>query len=284
MARSLPPLTWLRSFEASARHLSFTAAAQELGLTQSAISQQVRSLEFRLGVQLFLRKPRGLALTDDGRLLLPQVGASLDQLAAAISGFETGSQSGLLTVAASVSVTRWLIAPHLHSFLAQHTGLRMRLIGTIWPDEFSASLADVEVRFGSHQQVGKGAERLMPDDLVAVARPDQAANFETAVLIEAVGTSSGWREWSRRDGQSRDLAPSIYVDSYGAALDLAVEGAGVALTSSLLAADALTDGRLIKVAETRLPSQEGYFLAATTKTETAQAFQNWLASRVSGDV
>lgn len=282
MARSLPPLTWLRSFEASARHLSFTAAAQELGLTQSAISQQVRALELRLGVQLFQRKPRGLALTDDGRRLLPQVGASLDQLAVAVSGFEAGSQSGLLTVAASVSVTRWLIAPHLQSFLAAHPGLRLRLIGTIWPDEFSASLADVEVRFGSKQQVGKGAERLVPDDLVAVARPGLPDGLEEQVLIEAVGTSSGWREWSRRDGRSGDLAPSVFVDSYGAALDLAVSGAGVALTSSLLAAGALADGRLSAVSDTRLESQEGYFLAVTTPSEAARAFSDWLVAQVAG--
>ncbi|MEM6942550.1 MAG: LysR family transcriptional regulator, partial [Pseudomonadota bacterium] len=171
MTRSLPPLTWLRSFEASARHLSFTAAAQELGLTQSAISQQVRSLELRLRVQLFVRKPRGLALTDDGRRLLPQIGASLDQLDVAVSAFETGSQSGLLTVAASVSVVRWLIAPRLKAFLHDHPGLRIRLVGTIWPDEFSASLADVEIRFGSKQQVGRDAMRLMPDHLIPVSAP-----------------------------------------------------------------------------------------------------------------
>ncbi|MEL7091275.1 MAG: LysR family transcriptional regulator [Pseudomonadota bacterium] len=277
MARSLPPLTWLRSFEASARHLNFTAAAQELGLTQSAISQQVRALELRLGVQLFVRKPRGLALTDDGRRFLPQVGAALDQLARAVSGFETGSQADLLTVAASVSVSRWLISPHLQDFLGAHPGLRLRLIGTIWPDEFSASLADVEIRFGSAQQVGKGADRLMPDDLVAVARPDRKAS---TVRIETVGTSNSWRDWTIRDGQAADIAPSVFVDSYGAALDLAVGGTGAALTSSLLAANALADGRLALISETRLPSQEGYFLAITSRSEAAAAFKDWLLAQV----
>ncbi len=280
MARSLPPLTWLRSFEASARHLSFTAAAQELGLTQSAISQQVRSLELRLGVQLFVRKPRGLALSDDGRRLLPQIGASLDQLATAISAFETGSQTGLLTVAASVSVARWLIAPQLKTFLQENPDQRIRLIGTIWPDEFSTSLADVEIRFGSEQQVGGGAERLMPDDLIPVAVPMLAQRLDQQVLIEAVGTSQGWRDWSRLDREANDLVPSVYVDSYGAALDLAINGAGVALTSSLLAADAIGDARVVVVKETRLPSVEGYFLAASTRSEAAQAFAAWLKSRV----
>ena len=280
MVRSLPPLTWLRSFEASARHLSFTAAADELGLTQSAISQQVRSLELRLGVHLFVRKPRGLALTDDGRRFLPQVGASLDQLATAVSGFETGSRSGLLTVAASVSVVRWLIAPKLKDFLGRNPGQRIRLVGTIWPDEFSASLADVEVRFGSQRQVGKGGERLTPDDLVAVARPDRSGPLRAQVLIEAVGTSLGWRDWARQAGQPDEPVVSAYVDSYGAALDLAIGGAGVALTSSLLAAEALADGRLVQISQTRLPSPEGYFLAVTSKSDPALTFRNWVKSLI----
>lgn len=284
MTRSLPPLTWLRSFEASARHLSFTAAADELGLTQSAISQQVRSLELRLGAQFFVRKHRGLALTDDGRRFLPQVGAALDQLAIAVSGYETGSRDGLLTVAASVSITRWLIAPHLEAFLATQPGLRLRLIGTIWPDEFSASLADVEIRFGSQKQVGAGAERLLPDDLIAVARPDLVSGeaevgLSDHVLIEALGTSSGWRDWARQTGWPEALTPTVFVDSYGAALDLATEGAGVALTSSLLAAKPLSEGRLVQVSETRLPAQEGYFLAVLSKSEAALAFQDWVLSR-----
>ena len=77
---ALPPLTWLRSFEAAARHLNFTAAADELNLTQSAISQQVRSLEVRLGLKLFERKARGLLLTDEGRKRLPRTISGLEIL------------------------------------------------------------------------------------------------------------------------------------------------------------------------------------------------------------
>ncbi|MGI9435393.1 MAG: LysR family transcriptional regulator, partial [Geminicoccaceae bacterium] len=158
MARALPPLTWFRSFEAAARHLSFTAAADELGLTQSAISQQVRSLEMRLGVELFQRQHRGLSLTDDGRKLQPRVGSALDSLAQATASYEIGSTRDLLTIATSISVAQWIIAPHLKDFLADHTGLRVRMLSTIWPDDFKALPADVEVRFGSKKQVGHGAE------------------------------------------------------------------------------------------------------------------------------
>ena len=103
MSRSLPPLTWFRAFEAAARHLSFTAAAQELGLTQSAVSQHVRSLELRFGQMLFARKPRGLALTDAGRRLLPAVAKAIGGLAEASALFEPARPDSLLTVATSVS-------------------------------------------------------------------------------------------------------------------------------------------------------------------------------------
>ncbi|MBL4626882.1 MAG: LysR family transcriptional regulator [Roseicyclus sp.] len=276
MARPLPPLTWFRSFEASARNLSFTAAADELGLTQSAISQQVRSLEVRLGVALFVRKPRGLMLTDDGRKLLPKVGSSLDQLAIATAEFDTGPTEGLLTVAASVSVVRWIIAPRIAEFIAAHPDLRIRLLGTIWPDEFKAALADVEIRFGSEKQVGRGARRLGPDGLVAVAAAPLVGPLRDQTLIESVGTSEGWRDWAKLSGWRNLPEARLYVDSHGAALDLAASGAGVALTSSLLAADVVARGDLVQVGDATLPSTEGYFLAVTSTAPAAMEFAEWV--------
>ena len=279
MARALPPLTWFRSFEAAARTLSFTAAADELGLTQSAISQQVRSLELRLGVSLFVRKPRGLILTDEGRKLQPKVGASLDQLARATAEFETGPTDGLLTVAASVSVVRWIIAPRITEFTAAHPGLRIRLLGMIWPDEFKAALADVEVRFGSDRQVARGAERLGPDALIAVAARPLEGPLHAQTLIEPVGMSEGWRDWAKVNGIAPLPEPTLYVDSHGAALDLAGGGAGVALTSSWLAARALEAGDLVQVHGATLPSAQGYHLAVTAPSQAALDFGDWIKAR-----
>ena len=113
MSRHLPPLNWFRVFEAAARHQKFTAAADELGMTQSAVSQQIRALEERLATQLFLRQPRGLLLTDAGRKLLPKVSSSIENLKNATDMFDIGPSAGNLTVAASVSIAQWVIAPHL---------------------------------------------------------------------------------------------------------------------------------------------------------------------------
>ena len=276
MKRTLPPLAWFRSFEAAARHLSFTAAAEELGLTQSAISQQVRSLELRVGVELFRRMPRGLALTDEGRLLLPKVGSSLDQLTAAVAPYETAPRTDLLTIAASISIIRWVLAPRLKTFLVDFPEIKIRLLGTTWPDDFKTSLADVEIRFGSEKQVGKNAERLQPDRLIAVARSDHTDPVDQTLLIDTVGTSQGWQHWAAQEGTDQQLVPSIHVDTYGAALDMAVCGTGIALTSSLLATGLIRDGHLKQFGDTQLHSTEGYFLEVRSNTSAAVAFGNWI--------
>ncbi len=276
MARALPPLGWFRSFEAAARNLNFTAAAEELGLTQSAVSQQVRALETRLGAQLFHRLPRGLALTDDGRRLLPQVENALGALGTATASFDTGPQAGLVTIATSVSIAQWVLAPHLGAFLADYPGLRVRVLSTIWSDEFKSAMADVEIRFGSEKQVGSGAMRMGPDPLIAVAAPGLGTDVREACLIEAVGTSDGWQSWARKAGLPDDLTPQIYVDSYGMALDLAVQGAGIALTSGLLAKPLVAEGKVVQVHPLELPATEGYYLAAQSSSEAATAFSEWI--------
>ena len=132
MARSLPPLTWFRAFECAARHLSFTAAAQELNLTQSAISQHVRSLEQKFGSPLFVRKHRGIALTDHGRRLLPSVANAISILQSASDTFETASDKGLLTISASPSVTQFYLVPRINEFARIHGNIGFRIISKVW--------------------------------------------------------------------------------------------------------------------------------------------------------
>lgn len=281
MKRSLPPLGWLRTFEAAARHLNFTAAASELAMTQSAVSQQIRSLELRLGGNLFERKPRGLALTERGRTLLPKVGSAFQTLESALGGLDTQNTEHRLTIATSVSVAQWLLAPHLKSFTAQHPGIRLQLMSSIWPDEFRQLRADVEIRFGSQKQVGEGAERLQPDGLIAVAAANSEATVVSGPLIEAVGTTEGWRQWGEAAAYGVELTPTFRVDSYGLALDLAHRGQGVALASALIARKMLASGELKQVDPFQLANTEGYFVAVNAQTAPVQAFAGWLKSLVS---
>ncbi|MEM6759480.1 MAG: LysR family transcriptional regulator [Pseudomonadota bacterium] len=278
MAKSLPPLTWFRAFEASARHLSFTAAAEEIGLTQSAVSQQVKALETRLAVALFTRRARGLSLTDEGRKLLPQVGSALGALAAATDAFDTGPATNLLTVAASVSVTQWVIAPHLARFAQEHPDIRIRFQSAIWPDDFNLTRADVEIRFGSETQVGRNAQRLLPDRLVAVKSATAAGDLISLPLIEAVGTSSGWKDWASKVGPVPE--PQLFADSYGMALHLAAQGNGVALVSELLIGHALASGAITRAHPAAIDGNEGYFLSVNDANPHAVQFQAWLLAQL----
>lgn len=279
MSRSLPPINWFRAFEASARHLSFTAAADEIGMTQSAVSQQIKALETRLGVALFLRKPRGLALTDHGRKLLPQVGVALETLHAASLSFEAGRDVQLLTVASSVSIAQWVIAPHLPDFTAAHPDIRLRFASAIWPDDFQSVLADIELRFGSERQAGPGAQPLEPSALIALKAPGLKGRIEDLPLIDSVGTSVGWDAFGAAHG-IKDLTPSLYVDSYGLALQMAVNGNGVALVSALLGHDALQSGQLVRAHPGLITAREGYHLLMRNPSDAARAFRDWLIGKV----
>ena len=174
----MPPLTWFRAFEAAARCLSFTGAASELGMTQSAVSQQIRLLEQRLGVALFRRLARGIELTDEGRRLIPKVSGAIETLEDVTREFDSGSEGPDLTIAASVSMIQWYLAPGLPRFRRRHPQSVIRLINTTWPDEFHRPIADVEIRFGSEAMVGKGATRLTPDESILVAAPGLTGDLE----------------------------------------------------------------------------------------------------------
>ncbi len=282
MPKTLPPLTWFRSFEAAARRLSSTAAADEIGLTQSAVSQQIRSLETRLGVVLFHRHARGLSLTDEGRKLLPQVETALEILQSAASPYLAEERARHITIAASISVLEWVISPALPRFQSRHPDISVRFVSTIWPDEYAASRADVEIRFGSEKQVGRDATPLMPNHLIAVKSPLVDGDMENLPLIEAVGTSDNWSSWSEATGH-KVHSPTFFVDSYGLALQLAANGNGVALVNALIAKHALRTGGVELAQDASAPAGEGYFIAIQRRSSEVEAFVEWFSQTISGD-
>lgn len=286
MSKPLPPLTWFRAFEAAARHLSFTLAADELGFTQSAISQHVRALEDRLGCQLFVRANRSLQLTDAGRLLVPDVTAAMGLLNQAVRRFLPDSDRAKLTIATSASIAHFVIAPHIAAFNARHPDIALHLITTIWPDDFAASTADIEIRFGAPGVVGAGASLLEPSHLHIVAAPEVADKLPTPPrltdlhafpLIQAVGLSTGWTTLSRQHKLAEALEADLYVDTHGMAVDLASAGAGIALTHCQITRTAIHRGDLCEIALPHVPAEEGYYIAlkATALPEQQRQFVEW---------
>lgn len=289
MGKSLPPLTWFRAFDAAARHLNFTSAADELGLTQSAVSQHVRALETRLGAPLFLRKPRGLTLTDAGRHLVPDVAAAMARLRIATDAFEPATGGDILTIATSVSFAQWFLAPGLVAFRKQVPQVRVRLVTTVWPDDFIASNADIEIRFGLTEAAGGGAHPLGDNRMIAVASPDLVAGIAcddwTALkrlpLIQPVGISDSWDKVMKTLHQPDCPEPQYFVDTHGLAVDMAVCGAGIALTSGLIAGPSLMAQRLVSLPLPDIHAREGYFIAIKGAIDPAkQGFVDWLNQRV----
>lgn len=292
MVKPAPPLGWLRTFECAGRHLSFTLAADELRMTQSAVSQQIRSLESRLGCQLFVRKHRSVALTDEGRRLLPDIAQAINQLHMATNAFVKTDKPALLTIASSVSVAQWFLVPRLKDFIARHPELAVRIITTVWPDEFSHASADVHIRFGAEGNSPYKEQALGTNRMVMVASPDYvkakkmnrltATNLKRCSLIQVVGTSDTWPGFAKQFGLDSALPATINVDSHGMAVDFAKTGSGVALTSELIALPLLQSGALKLVHPKSMPAIDGYFvsLRPESSSPTAGLFIDWLHAQI----
>ena len=236
--KGLPPLTWLQAFEAAARTMSFTAAGQELGVTQAAISQRIRLLEDRLGQKLFVRHPRSLSLTPVGQAWLPSVLEAFSRLAegtAEVFGPRLDAPVTLRTT--PVMQQNWL-APRLLAFHRAHPAIAVRLVSAIWPEDFGPEGADLEMRYGAGDWAGMetvslGDEAMVPACAPAVAarlvRPEDLAG-ET--LLHAAGFAVGWPAWLERAGIAgiEDDCPALICDTQAMTLTLAAAGGGVALT------------------------------------------------------
>ncbi len=292
MKKTTPPLGWLRTFECAGRHLSFTLAADELRMTQSAVSQQIRSLEARLDCLLFVRKHRSIVLTDEGRRLLPDVSQAINQLYTATAKLDQVHSADLLNVATSVSVAQWYLVPLLSRFIEQHPHVKVRLMTTVWPDEISHANADVLIRFGSKDDNPYVEKQLGKNRLVLVASPQfiksrrirqlNAKNIVRYPLIQAVGTSDTWANCARQFGFDEELPVTINVDSHGLAVDFAQAGSGIALTSQLIAQPALTAGKLKLIHSKTIRAVDGYFISIKpgSNNSTARAFVGWLLQQV----
>jgi LysR family glycine cleavage system transcriptional activator len=248
MRKRLPPLNWLRAFEASARQLSFTHAAAELNLTQAAVSQQVKGLESQLGTALFKRLPRGLELTEAGLAYLPVVHEAVERLAAATDEIFGEGHVRLLTIRVSlVFFTHWL-ALRLPDFRERHPEVNLRITSNIWGGDSSVTdvEADMEIRHGHGNWAGLKAERLTWDTLLPVCAPhlpsaqaplSSPKDLAHHELLHVLGYEEGWGYWLKKAGAARvDSSKGMQFDTLISALKAAELGQGVALARSSLVA------------------------------------------------
>jgi LysR family transcriptional regulator, glycine cleavage system transcriptional activator len=260
----LPHLEWVRVFEAAGRLGSFTAAADELGLTQAAVSQRIRNLELRIGAQLFNRGPRGVTLSTQGEAWLPHVQNALGLLLhSAANLFEAPRRK--ITIAASGSVIELWIVPRLAAIAERlpHVQLVFETIQNL-PD-YDRVEADFEIRFGEGNWRGRQSRRLFREELAPVAAPHLtdrlAGDWQSWPQIATSGPRLGWRDWSKAAGTAPMEVPQLRFDTFVQALRAAENGAGVLLASLPLAATALVQGSLTRLSDQAVTMEGGYWIS-----------------------
>lgn len=284
MPPDLPPLTWLRAFEAAARTLSFTDAGAELHLTQAAISKHVKALEHHLRQPLFLRRPRGLELTKSGAAYLPKVQDALQRLALGTREVFGGRRNAALTVRCAVSFAVNWLAPRLPDFLDRHPGTSVRLLSSVWNEPFDAEDIDLDIQYGTGDWPGCNSHRLTWETITPLCAPGYPVQVPEDLrhhrLLHVLGYHEGWGVWLKAAGASAvDAGSGLQLDTSLAAFQLAAQRVGVALGRSSLAAQALATGQLIAPFPLAVPIDEAFHLvepAGGPGHPDAAAFSSWL--------
>jgi LysR family glycine cleavage system transcriptional activator len=287
---NLPSLNGLRAFEASARLMSFTQAAAELNVTQTAISHQIRRLEEQLGVKLFIRQNRRLALTKEAESYLPAVRSAFDDLRLATDRLRRTERDTRLTVSTTASLaTKWLVS-RVASFQDAHPGLEVRITTSPHLVDFRREEVDVAVRYGRGTWAGLRAHWLMAERLFPVCapalldgtrklrRPEDLAHH---ILLHTTSFGDDWRLWLTAAGLPQSIAArrGLTFDQGFMAIQAAVEGLGVALGRGHLVEADIAAGRLVAPFDVELPQDAGYYVVtpeATADAPNIALFRDWL--------
>lgn len=297
MATKLPPMNTLRAFEAAARHLSFTLAAEELNITQAAVSHQIKTLEYALGVRLFRRLNRAIRLTEEGQEFVGEVRKALSHLAVAVEKITTPPASGPLTVSVLPSfASKWLV-PRLGRFSRKHPEIDVRIRPSIQLTDFQRDDVDLGIRYGKGNYEGLHSVRLMTEDIFPVCSP---------ALLDGPNPLTGpedlsrhrllhddahvdWAMWLLVAGvDGVDLRQGPFFTDSAMVIQAAVEGQGVALARGALAADDIAAGRLVKPFDIAIPTEYAYYMVspkATSHHPKVAAFREWLLEEAAqGDI
>ena len=279
----LPPLNWLRAFEAAARHLSFTQAAAELNVTQSAVSQHIRSLEAFLGRELFIRRTRALHLTEAGASYLPTIREAFGILARGTRAFRAGDRGRTLIAQCNLAFSVFWLAPRLAGLMEAHPWLMLNLVTPIWNPERSAGSAEVEVRFGRPNDMSDSAARLTFDRCFPVCRPGYAAgdpDWTRTPLFDCSGVMENWEAWLDSQGSKMPAGKQVHLAStYVVSVGAALHGAGLTMAHDTVASDLLAAGALVRPYRHSVPMSAAYHLIAPPRhgeTPASRAFVQWI--------
>lgn len=282
----LPNLVWIRSFDAAARHLNFTAAAEELGITQTAVSLHIRSLEADLRCQLFTRAARKLTLTEMGQAYSMTLRRALADIALSTNSlFGAGAAQGL-TVRVPISTAALWLVQRLPEFKARHPGISIRLVSNIWAESAGQDDVDVELRLGKGHWQNSASRRISHEAMVPIASSRQPADLSAQTLhngplIQILGYEDMWGSYLGAFGKTADPTAVAYaVDTTVAAVGIVAGGGGHAVILERFAKRAIKDGQPIAIVGDAVPlDQAHYILGHPGKPSSAKAkevFEAWL--------
>ncbi len=290
MRHTIPPLSTLRAYEAAARLGSFAAAAHELHLSQSAISQRIRALEAHLGVALFERHARSVRLTEMGRAYLPAVQSAFEDLSVATMGLFGSANRNRLTVRVQISYATTWLAPRLQDFCDEHPHVDLRIVSAIWADALPPDEVDLDIRQGAGQWPGLSAELLHDDHAVAVHGPSYTQrhgpvrsvdDLAARPRVHVLGLEDLWPRLFQQAGVTELPAGGrVTLDTSVAALEFAAAGDHCAIVPERFARDALAHGRVTRACDTLVEMRQSHYVlrahARRPPAPEALAFIRWL--------
>lgn len=292
MQRHLPSLAALQCFEASARHLSFTRAAKELHITQSAVSRQIRSLEEQLGIRLFDRSAQGLRLSSDGASYLPAIRAALDKMeSATLQLLANQGTAGVLNIAVLPTFgTRWLI-PRLPAFRARAPDITVNILTKLEPFDLDAENIDLAISYGEQPWPHAVSYPLMGEAIAPVCSPDllkrppalkRPTDLRNHTLLQMATRPGAWKVWFDGIGLSGANAfrgPAF--EHFSMVVQAAIAGLGIAVVPLFLVSEELANGRLVMPFNQPVESPHRYYAVcseARQGTHRIREFRDWLCA------
>ncbi len=297
--RNLPALNLLATFEVAARHLSFTEAATELCITQSAVSRQIKALEEQLGVPLFQRLHRALELTPEGQKLLTTVMLNIKDLQTCIAEIRADHNIPQITAATSVSFAYFWLMPRLAKFSEAYPEVDIRILATDQAIDPSKESADIAVHYGDGKWPELNADLLFGERVYPVCSPAYLKTAgdlnlpsdlldQTLLHLHGGGTIWGGVDWPTLlkangvDGQP--ARRGIRINNYPMIIQAVLAGRGVALGWSYITDEMVAQGLLVNPLDISLETENGYYLVAsreTTQADYVNAFRQWILAEVS---
>ena len=292
----LPPLDLFRTFEAVARHLSFTVAANELCLTQSAVSRQIATLEQQTGIRLFRRLHRAIELTPAGQRLLEAVTRGLDQIHGCLTVLGSAAKTPQITVSATVAFAWFWLMPRLNQFSAHHPEVDLRVLATDTPVLPGHGDVDVAILFGSGQWEGITSRLLFREQVHPVCSPRFLSEHpgllrpedllcQTLLHLDIDRSAPDpvdWQRWLASQGVTgQPVLPGLRFNSYPMVLQAAEAGRGVALGWSYIVDPIVASGRLVHPVGGTMETRNGYYLSTSedaARTPELEEFLRWIAT------